>query len=889
MVQELASLVEGTYPEYVKNSVFENSLNQNQTFPLVKKYLMRDDDGNITEKPGEALYRMSRTMAEVETQYGKTPEQVDQYTKEFFNIMDQSLFSPAGRIWTNAGTDIKGLFNCYVLPVEDNLESIFESVKKAAIIHKNGGGTGYNFSELRPRGTYVKKSKGIASGPVSFITQFDRETEIINSGNRRGANMGILDVNHPDILDFIYAKSVRGELQNFNVSVGIYDDFMQAAEKDGYYTLKFNDKRFMADQLQNIIKNVEENKLGGSDVGKKPRPSSLRLENIENILSGKATIENSKTNIIDSYSGNVAGKVNEKGEVQLSANYILDVIAKLAWETADPGMIFLDSINKSNPLLPTKGYIKATNPCGEQPLHPYDACNLGSIILSSMVKKEEQNGKNLVTIDYTLLEDTVKKAVRFMDNVNDANKGPIKEIEETVLQNRRIGLGVMGWADMLAKLGIGYDSEEAYTLGENVMSFISDKAKKYSVELATEKGIFPNFKGSEYDNGKLEDRVRNVQRTTIAPTGTISMVYNVSSGIEPFFAIAYQKNIRGGDSLFYVLPQFEEKALEAGLDMSKILPLIAENKGSLQGLKEIPEYLQKIFRTSMDIDYKGHVLAQASFQKGTDNAVSKTINMPNNATISEIKNAYLFAWKNGLKGITVYRDGSKDVQVLETGKTKGISALEGTMDIPIDVPNIMPALKIKQKTTHGNLHTFVVYDPVSESKQAVEVFGMLGNAGSDEAAAIEAMGRNTSLYLRSGGKIERIKEQYIDIGSGGHIIDRAGHITSLPMGFGVALEKYLTTMKNYNIEDIVGGKIDMRKLSDEVADYIRKGVNGNDKSEFIDESNYTPNNTKNNKKEISENPNKKSKSGGCPECGGILDRLEGCMKCRNPKCGYSAC
>lgn len=870
----LEYITKNNYPDYVRNSLFENSLTQNQSFPLMKKYLRRDDEGNIIEKPAEAIYRMAKTMAEIEFQYGKSEEEVNKYTQEFFEIIDKSLFSPAGRIWTNAGTEIKGLFNCYVLPIEDDLSEIFESVRKAAIIHKNGGGTGYNFSKLRPRGTYVKKSKGIASGPVSFITQFDRETEIINSGNRRGANMGILDIDHPDIFDFIYAKSKRGELQNFNVSVGVYDNFMKAVENNEYYTLKFNESPFTAEQLRNIIRNIEENKLGGSDVGKAPRPVSIRFDNLENIIYGK-------TQILDTHTGKVAGRVNEKGEIQLSANYVLDTIAKLAWETGDPGVIFLDAINRNNPLINTKGKIYATNPCGEQPLHPYDACNLGSIILSNMVI--ENNNKS--EIDYNKLEDTVKKAIRFMDNVNDANKGPILEVEKTVLENRRIGLGVMGWADLLVKLEIPYDSNEAYELAEKIMGFITEKAKKYSTEIAKEKGVFPNFKGSTYDNNNPEDRVRNLQRTTIAPTGTISMVYNVSSGIEPFFAIAYKKNIRGGDSLYYVLPQFEKKVLEEGLDLNKILPLIAENRGSVQGLKEIPEKIQRIFRTAMDIDYKGHILAQAAFQKVTDNAVSKTINMPNDATVEDVKNAYIFAWKNNLKGITIYRDGSKDVQVLETIITEKSSPLIGTIDNPIKVPNIMPALKITQRTTNGNLHTFIVYDPVDKNKKAVEVFGMLGNAGSEEAADIEAMGRTTSLYLRSGGNLEKIKEQYIYIGSGGHVIDRAGHITSLPMGFGVALEKYLTTMKKYNIEDIVNGNIDMEKLSNDVADAIRKN-NGKEKN--ID-TKYNLDNTNdlNNLVDTSNNSFRNTKKGSCPECGGILDKLEGCIKCRS--CGYSEC
>lgn len=847
-------------PDYVGKGKSLERISENARFALDKKYLLRDDDGVVIESPAEAVYRIARTMAEVEGRdYGKSPGEVKKFTEDFYWIIANGFFSPAGRIWTNAGTSVKGLFNCYVLPVEDTIDlvdkGIFIEVAKAAVIHKNGGGTGYNFSNLRPRGSYVKSSKGIASGPVSFIGQFDKETEIINSGNRRGANMGILDVDHPDILDFIYAKAKRGEITNFNVSVGATDMFMDAVERKEYYTLRFKEKPFKASELEKIIINVEENKIGGSNVGEKPRPSSLRFD------------EKDKNKIIDSQTNKVAGRVNGNGDVQLYAPYIFDKIAQLAWETADPGMIFLDEINRHNPL-PNIGPIKATNPCGEQPLHPYDACNLGSIILSNFVEE----GK----IDYDNLKDVVWKTTRFMDNVNDASQGPIDEIKETTMNHRRIGMGVMGWADMLIKLGIPYDSQDAMNLAEKVMGYITDEAKKASVALAKEKGVFPAFNGSIYDNGRLEDRVRNVERTTIAPTGTISMVYDVQSGIEPLFAVTWAKHIRGGDTLYYTHSLFVEECKKRGIDLKKIEPLVEENHGSVQGIKGIPEDMQKLFKTAHDLDYKSHVLIQAAFQRKTDNAVSKTINMPNFASVEDVRDAYFMAWKNNLKGITVYRDGCKEVQVLTTGHKKGLEEIIGSIENPLKVPRLKTQLGINQTTHFGNLHMSVTLDP-KRDYAPIEAFAVLGNAGSEEAAAMEAYGRLTSLWLRSGGDLSSVIAQLKDIGSGAGVVTRDGGVHSLPMGFARALMKFQLMRERYDIGDILTGKHDHEKVMEEVSDILR----GQDISDAYEKKRLP--------EEIEVSNNKREISQKCPHCGGKVKHEEGCTKCVNPQCGYTKC
>ncbi|MDP3991994.1 MAG: adenosylcobalamin-dependent ribonucleoside-diphosphate reductase [Nanoarchaeota archaeon] len=820
--------VERSLPSYVSGSELEQKLGTNQVYALEKKYLRRDDDGHITENVPEAIYRMASTMASVESQYGASPEDVERFTEDFYHMIEEGNFSPAGRIWTNAGTQIKGLFNCYVLPVADSMDledadSIYMSLARAAVIHKNGGGTGYNFSNLRPRGYFVQASKGIASGPVSFIGQFDKETEIINSGNRRGANMGILNVNHPDILDFITAKAARGKITNFNVSVGATEEFMKAAEADEFYTLQFPaGKPFRYETLERIVDNISTYKIGGSGVGEEPEPASLKL----------ISTAPGKTSVIDSYTGRIAGRVNEEGHVQLSAKYVMDVISDLAWKTADPGMIFLDEVNRFN-ALPQLGPIMATNPCGEQPLHPYDACNLGSILVNNMIKTNSDGRKE---VDYEKLDRTTRLATRFMDNVNDANRGPIPEVQETILRHRRIGMGVMGWADMLIEMGISYDGEEGRNLARQVMGFITDTAKDESVKLASVKGVFPAFEGSKYDNGKLEDRVRNLERTTIAPTGTISMVYEVSSGIEPLFSITYKKNIRGGDTLLYTNKAFVGEAQKRGLDMDKLAKLIEGNHGSVQGLSEVPEDMQKIFKISHDLDYKAHVLMQAAFQEKTDNAVSKTINMPNDATIDDVRNAYFMAWKHKLKGITVYRDGSKAIQVLETGHGKKRNLEEMVMEVlGKPRPEIVEGRTVKIKTPyHQNAFITLNREINGDGKgRHYESFIGVGKAGGDLPAISEGYGRLISMALKAGVSPSYIIEQLEGLGG-------------------------------ETQEGIGPNKV--RSLPDAIAQGLKK---------ILESEGYKSN---------GENH---SSGNLCPDCGRPLIMEEGCQKCH--ACGFSKC
>lgn len=635
-------------PEYVNNESLAETLGDEGMRRMESRYLNRDDNGNISETVGERFYKVARTVAEVEKNYGADTEEVEKLTKSFYDVMSSLDFLPAGRILSNVASSVTSLFNCYVLPVPDELPGIYEQVKNAATIHKSGGGTGYNFSALRPRGMYVKKSQGVASGPVSFISQFDKETEIINSGNRRGANMGILNITHPDILDFIHAKTTEGKLANFNVSVGMTDAFMKAVRKKGFYTLEYpTGTPFTAESLRTIGDNIEGN-IGGADVGASPRPPSLRIIGED---------------IIDSYEQQTVGQINRHGYVQLNAALIFDRICAMAQSSGDPGMIFLDAIERENPL-PSKGRIDATNPCGEQPLHPYDACNLGSINLAEHVRYDDEKH---ACVDWEKLKRTTETATRLLDNCNDLNEGPIKQIEDTVKEHRRIGLGVMGWADLLGRLLIPYDSEEALELAGKIMSCITETSRKYSENLADSKGPCPALAGDSIDT-KDKNLARNLQVTTIAPTGTISMVAGCNSGIEPYFAMAYTKHLRGGEKADMAADPLREALQKRDLDFESLQEKIRDNGGSVQGLAEVPEELQQVFHNAHEIAPEWHIKMQAAFQKQTENAVSKTVNMPNKATVEDVASGFLLAWELGCKGVTIYRDGSKQVQVLESAQ-----------------------------------------------------------------------------------------------------------------------------------------------------------------------------------------------------------------------------
>ncbi len=555
---------------------------------LKQRYLLKDENRKVLESPGEMFSRVARTIAEVDLLYNSNAN-VEQTREKFYSAMVNLEFLPNSPTLMNAGTNIGQLSACFVLPVEDSLGGIFEAVKNMALIHKSGGGTGFSFSKLRPKGDLVGSTMGVASGPVSFMRIFDVATEVVKQGGRRrGANMGLLRCDHPDILEFIAAKQDERMLSNFNVSVGVTDAFMQAVEKNEEYELI------------------------------NPR--------------------------------------NKEKVKKLGARNVFDLIVTMAWRTGDPGIIFLDEINQHNPT-PLLGEIESTNPCGELPLLPYESCNLGSINLAKMVKGEE--------VDWDKLRDAVNMAVHFLDNVIDANKFPMPETEQITKANRKIGLGVMGFAEMLIQLKVPYDSEEALAIGERVMKFITEEAIKKSIEIAEQRGSFPNFRGSIWERNGYST-MRNATLTTVAPTGTISIIAGTSSGIEPLFAVSYVRDVMEGTRLLEANPLFEEMAMKRGFYSEELMLGIAK-KGSIQEIESIPWDVRRLFVTALDIAPEWHVKMQAAFQKHVDNAVAKTVNLKQDATIEDVRRIFLLAYKLRCKGITAYRYASKKSQVLYIG------------------------------------------------------------------------------------------------------------------------------------------------------------------------------------------------------------------------------
>lgn len=569
------------------------NLSPNSAVVFEKRFLLRDVDQGIVETPEGLFRRVSKAVAGAESRF-ETAEMQDDLESAFYALMASFDFLPNSPTLMNAGTSMGQLSACFVLPVEDNLISIFDTLKNAAIIQQSGGGTGFNFSQLRPKGDFISKTSGEAAGPVSFMKIFNTATDQVKQGGRRrGANMGILNVDHPDILEFIRIKKDGISLTNFNLSVGVFDAFMHAVERKEKWALR--------------------------------HPSNGEIVN------------------------------------SMDANALWQDIVGAAWKCGDPGLVFLDQINRKNPT-PALGRILATNPCGEVPLLAYEACNLGSINLSNMILANEKK------INWQKLKDVIHLAIRFLDNVIEINNYPLTEIRRMVLGNRKIGLGVMGWAELLIKLEVPYDSQMAVKLGEKLMKFIERESFQMSLELAKERGVFPNWEKSIYYPSL---KVRNATRTSIAPTGTISILANTSSSIEPLFALAFnRKNILDGGNLTEVNQLFIDALIKIG-----IIEATAEYGQSPGLLRDIPDEIKRIFRTAHEISWQYHLDHQLSFQKYTDNAVSKTINLPQNSTLQDVSDIYRTAWKKGAKGITIYRDQSRQKQVLYAEESKDFPAV----------------------------------------------------------------------------------------------------------------------------------------------------------------------------------------------------------------------
>jgi ribonucleoside-diphosphate reductase alpha chain len=691
------------------------SLSLNARTVLERRYLKKDPNGQVIESPDEMFKRVARHIAAAEEAYGG-PDDVRKMEELFYRMMTRFVFLPNSPTLMNAGRRLGQLAACFVLPVEDSLDGIFAALRNAALIHKSGGGTGFSFSRLRPHESRVGSTGGVASGPVSFMKIFNTATEQVKQGGtRRGANMAILRVDHPDILDFIACKKNNSDLNNFNISVGVTDAFMEAVESGSTYDL-----------------------INPQD--------------------------NSKT-----------------GELNAAEVYLR--LIEHAWENGDPGIVFLDRINQDNPT-PELGFIESTNPCGEQPLLPFEACNLGSINLARFAIATSSGP----SLDFEGLKETIWLAVRFLDNTIDQSRYPLPEITRLVQGNRKIGLGVMGFADLLFQLQIPYNSEEALNFAEKLMAFINEEAHAASRHLAEMRGVFPNYENSVFKH-RHGCRYRNATVTTIAPTGTLSIIAGCSSGIEPLFALSFVRNVMDNDQLLEINPCFEQVARQQGFYSSELMSKIAR-KGSIAGIAEIPEGVKRVYVTAHDVSPEWHVRMQAAFQKYTDNAVSKTVNLPRDASIEDVLNVYNLAHQLGCKGITIYRDGSKENQVLSlAAKSKNTSSF---MTAVQERPETLEGFTTKIRTGLGQLYVTVT----EYEGRPFEVFGTIGKSGRSTTAKTEAIGRLVSLALRAGVPVEDIIEQLKGIGGEHPVFQEGGLVLSIPDAIARVLEKRYSTRRN---------------------------------------------------------------------------------------------
>lgn len=742
-------------------------LSENALRVLEKRYLKKDKQGLPEETPEGMFRRVAQAIAAAELIYDSSAD-TKTWEDEFYRIMTSLEFLPNSPTLMNAGRELGQLSACFVLPIEDSMESIFDAVKNTALIHKSGGGTGFSFSRLRPETDKVGSTGGVASGPVSFMRAFDTATDVIKQGGmRRGANMAILNVDHPDIEKFIHAKDDPSAFTNFNLSVAATNEFMEAVKAGTDYDL------------------------------------------------------------VNPNTGEIQRKAN--------ATEIFNMIVASAWRTGDPGVVFIDKINEKNPT-PQLGKIESTNPCGEQPLLPYESCNLGSINLSRMLKTENEG----IVIDYVKLADTIKTAVRFLDDVIDVNKFPLKEIEERTKETRKIGLGIMGFADMLIQMGISYDSEEGLETASQVMNFVNEEAVKASVELANERGAFPAFEGSIYDIPE-GPKPRNASCTTIAPTGTLSIISGCSSGIEPLFALSYIHNILDGARMVETNPYFEETARNEGFYSDELMEKLATGT-QLHSLEGIPERVKRLFVTAHDINQEWHVRMQAAFQKSTHNAVSKTVNFPQEATEEDIARVYRMAYDLDLKGITVYRDNSRVEQPLSTAQVEKTSA--EIILTPQKRERSKVTTGITERVTTGCGYMYITVN--SDEHGLFEVFSTLGKAGGCASAQLEAICRLTSLALRSSIDASKVVKYLRGIRCPSIAWEQGKAVLSCADAISSVLEKHIGTGADSDSTSNIG---------------ILNSA-----------PTYGP---------------ARNVAGQCPECASLLAYQEGCYVCHS--CGYTKC
>ncbi len=750
-----------------------SNISDNAMVVLEQRYLLKNTHGNVIETPEALFDRVAKAIADVDYQYGASKEEVEQTTQEFVNIMSSLDFLPNSPTLMNAGTKQGTLSACFVLLLEDSMQGIMHAATAAAMVQKYGGGTGFSLSSIRPKNTPIATTHGKACGPIAVLKHLSSVSSLVTQGGKRdGANMAVMDIHHPDILEFIDCKSKEGDIHNFNISVGASDEFMQAVKQGTTYPLRA-----------------------------KKHP----------------TDPNSQTVVVK----------------EIDARKTFDKITYGAWRNGEPGMVFLNTVNRNHPIAHI-GEITATNPCGEQPLLPYESCNLGSIDVGKFVITDGDKP----TVDWERLSKVIHTTVHFLDNVIDANQYALEEIRNMTTHTRKIGLGVMGFADMLIKLGIPYDSEEGVSMGSKLMKFFYDQSMIKSMQLAKKRGTFPAFEGSSYEKRGL--KVRNGCLLTVAPTGTISMIAGASSGIEPLFALAYRKhNILDNKTLYYVNHEFERIARQQGFYSEDLMEHLSKG-GSLQNRNDIPKHIKELFRISADIAPKYHVLMQAAFQKHTDSGISKTINFPNSASQEDVAQAYITAWEQNCKGITVYRAGSRNKEVLTSGHENSASPDKTLKHTKKQVrPTQLSGITKKIKTGRGTV--YVTVNSYEDGKPA-EVFINHGKAGGNDAAMAQALARTISICLQYGIDPQVIVSQLKDI-TDIPIWDNGTQIRSVPDATAKVLGDVLSNSEHSGSQE---------KIS----------VRGSNNNAVTLES--------------------------CPECESkVIVHEEGCIKCH--MCGYSKC
>ncbi len=774
---------------------------------IEKRYLARDENGEVMETPKGMLTRIARALAEVERNYGATEEQVKFFENEFYGILSRFEFTPAGRTLSNAGGPTRLVANCIVLHMNDSMDGIFSTLRDASLLQQAGSGLGFPWHLLRPAGQLTVRSRGMASGPVSFLRAYDQAFGVIKQQGRHGANMGVMRVDHPDILEFIDSKRKEGDMVNFNISVSLTDEFMKQVKEN-------SSEPWLCEWK-----------------GQKMKPRHIKRHNRGHYLSHE--------------------------DVTLTARELMDKIVDAAWSNGEPGILFPDAANDTNPV-PSLGRLEATNPCGEQWLHDGDVCNLGSINLARFVK----NGQ----IDEDRLRYVSSLSTRMLDNVIDISDFPVDRVNMRFRDNRRVGLGIMGFADMLYQLGVAYNSPEGLATAARVMKIVNDAAHDTSEELGRAKGVFPNWEKSIFGSSGSNRIQRNAALTTVAPTGSISMFFDCSSGVEPFFALAYYKEVMGGEKLVYFNAYFEKALRDRGLYSNELLQDVLKS-GTIQHRADLPEDIRRVFVTAMDITAEDHIRVQAAFQKHTDNSISKTVNFHNNATREEVRAGYMLAWELRCKGCTVYRDGSRNEQVMnlngkktDEGKATEGKAQEagGPAGQPMHVleprprPEVLRGTTYKMKTAYGNL-----YITINEDEHGpFEVFSQMGKAGGFFAANLEAICRLASLSLRSGVHVDSVIRQIKGIRDPQPIWYKGEMILSLPDAIGQILEKHMKQAQ---------GKLGLEWREEKTLTGAQKVVIETNLGSALDLG-FAP---------------------ACPDCGSILAFQEGCMKCGT--CGFSRC